>query len=97
MSELQARASALAPRRARDGSQEVLPRGPLRRWGGFFLCILLVCAFVFLVAPAIQRLGAIEAVHANTRDHGIDATGLIYSETKEFSDADGYIRDAMKY
>jgi len=76
------------------------PRGPgdaYRRWRNFVISLLIVWAFVFQIAPRVQRLGVIRALHEFVYVNDIEATALYYTEVEEFSDADVYIRDAMAH
>lgn len=72
-------------------------RSAVHRWTALLICLLTVWVFVFQVAPRLQRIEPIRVVHECARSRDIDATALYYTEVPEFSDADVYVRDALKY
>ena len=53
--------------------------------------------FAFGVIPLLQRLGPIREVREATRNQGIDASALFYTESDAFSEAEASIRNAMRY
>ncbi len=68
-----------------------------RAWLQLGLCVLLVWAFVFHLVPHLSKIEAVRTIQDSARAKGIDATALYYTEVPEFSDADCYVRDAMRY
>lgn len=71
--------------------------GLLGRWARLALCLLVIWGFVFQVAPRLQRLEMVRALHDVVREKDIDATALYYTEIEEFNDTASYMRDAMRY
>jgi len=69
----------------------------LGRWARLALCLLVLWGFVFQVAPRLQRLDVVRALHDVVREKDIDATALYYTEIDEFNDTASYMRDAMRY
>ena len=69
----------------------------LLQWLRLLAGLLVVWAVVFVAAPALQQWRPVAAVHDVIREKDIEATGLVYTEVEEFSDADSYMRATMKY
>ena len=68
-----------------------------RRWGLFLLGIVSIWAFIFVLAPLLQRTPYIGEMHDFIQENDIDATALVYTDVEEFGDADVYIRDAVNH
>ena len=82
--------------------QETSPDQPLSaplrdRCVRFLLGLTAIMLFAFVVVPLIQRLGPVAEVRDAIRNREIDATALFYTESDISSEAEGAIRNAMKY
>lgn len=64
------------------------------RWLRLLLAVAGIWAFVFVIAPWLQRGAWVHSVHENTRARGIRATGLFYTDTEVFSEAELFLRAA---
>ena len=73
------------------------PPGALRRWAGLIAGLGLIWAFVFLIAPALQRTEMVRPLAQYVRESGIDASALYYTEVQETGEAEMSIRDALAY
>ena len=73
------------------------PWSTLQQWCKLFACIILIWLFVFVLAPGLQHYKSIQKIHTFIESRNIEATGLVYTEVDEFSDADIYMRNVMKY
>ena len=71
------------------------PSTALRRWGSFFLGILIIVIFVSVIAPWILNLPYMKAVDAVIQERGIEANLYDYTEVEMFAEADFYMRHAM--
>lgn len=69
----------------------------VRRWSGFFIGLLLIWSFIFIFAPLVQNVSAVNELHCLIRARDIDAGSLFYTDTEEFGDADVQIRNSMSY
>ena len=72
-------------------------RAAAGRWARFLAGLLVMLIFAFGVIPLLQRLGPVRAVREATRNQGIDASALFYTESDAFSEAEASIRNAMRY
>lgn len=71
--------------------------GTARRWAGFLLGLALIWAFVFVLAPWLQKADAVRPLAEYVRETGIDASALYYTEVQETGEAEMNIRDTFKY
>jgi hypothetical protein len=69
----------------------------LRRWTALAICVLIVWALMFLVAPMLQRLPAINALTSYIDDSGINASALYYTGLDETAEAEMYLYEAEKH
>ena len=51
---------------------------------------------VFQFAPWLREVGPVKDVLDSVREHGIDATGLFYTEVEAFGDAEFAVRHALE-
>jgi hypothetical protein len=71
--------------------------GLLRRWMGLLLCMLVVWAFMFVFAPMLQRVPAINALTSYIEDSGINASALYYTGLDETAEAEMYLHESEKH
>ncbi len=57
-----------------------------RRWIRLLIGVVALFLFIFVIAPAGQRLGPIGEIHDYIDEQGIDASALYYTDSEEFSD-----------
>jgi hypothetical protein len=72
-------------------------RGPVQRWSRFLAGMLAILLFAFGVIPGLERLEPVREVRDVIRRADIDASALFYTESDVSSEAEGSIRNAMKY
>jgi len=70
---------------------------PIRRWTALVLCLLLVWAFMFVLAPMMQALPPIRAIADCIDETGINASALYYTGVDETAEAEMYLYNAEKY
>jgi len=71
--------------------------GAGRRWARFLAGLAMVLLFSFGVLPALQRLRPVREVRDAIGRAHIDATGLFYTDTEVFGEAEASIRNALGY
>ena len=71
-------------------------RDRLRNWSRLILAVACIWFFAAVVAPLMQQTPWIHDVHRAADETGIDATGLFYTETEVFSEAELFVREARK-
>jgi hypothetical protein len=73
------------------------PSGLLRRWAALLACVLAVWAFMFVLAPMLQRVPAINALTSYIDDSGINASALYYTGLDETAEAEMYLHESEKH
>jgi hypothetical protein len=68
-----------------------------RRWARLFLGILLIWAFMFIVAPLVEKAPVVGPMIRFIEENGIDASALYYTEIEEFSEAGIHMGNTMKF
>jgi hypothetical protein len=68
-----------------------------RRWARLFLGVLLIWAFMFIVAPWVEKTPAVEPIIRFIEENDIDASALYYTEIEEFSEAEIHMENAMNF
>ena len=68
-----------------------------RRWTRLFLGVLLIWAFMFILAPWVEKAPMVEPVIRFIEENGIDASALYYTEIEEFSEAGIYMENTMNF
>ncbi len=68
-----------------------------RRWARLFLCLLLIWAFMFIVAPWVEKTPTVEPIIRFIEENDIDASALYYTEIEEFSEAEIHMENAMNF
>lgn len=68
-----------------------------RGWARLLFCALLICIFMFVLAPLLQRLSMVNALAKYIEDSGIDASALYYTGVEETAEAEMYLHNADKY
>ena len=66
------------------------------RWGKLMAGLIAIWTLVFVVGPAVERIGPVGAIHDLIREQGIEATGLVYTEVDEFAEAEMAIRESLR-
>ncbi len=65
----------------------------IHEWMRLCIALLLLWLIVLIVIPWISRLPMIHTLVESNNAQGIDATGLFYSETREFARSENYLRN----
>jgi len=73
------------------------PSGTLGKWAALAAGIAVIWAFVFVIAPALQKNDMVRPMAEYVRESGIDASALYYTEVQETGEAEMYLRDALGY
>jgi len=68
-----------------------------RRWARLFLGVLLIWAFMFIVAPWVEKTPTVEPIIRFIEENDIDASALYYTEIEEFSEAEIHMENAMNF
>lgn len=66
-----------------------------KRWTRLAVCLLGLWAFIFVIAPELRRIEAVDTMAQYVEDSGIEATALYYTEVEETGDAENYLRSAL--
>jgi hypothetical protein len=66
-------------------------------WGGLFLYMFLIWAFIFIIAPWIQELPSVKPLAEFIEESGIDASALYYTEVEEASEAELHMRSTINF
>ncbi len=67
------------------------------RWAVFFFFLLLIWTFIFVIAPALQRLPLVQPLAEYINQNDIDADALFYTEVEEVGEAETNIRNTLKF
>ena len=78
------------------GGLEDLP-GRLRKWGTLAAGLAIVWAFMFIIAPQLQKNELVRPLAEYVRESGIEASALYYTGVQETGEAEAYLRDAFRY
>ncbi len=68
-----------------------------RRWARLFLGVLLIWAFMFIVAPWVEKMPSVEPIIRFIEENDIDASALYYTDIEEFSEAEIHMENAMNF
>ncbi|MDM8516944.1 hypothetical protein QUF76_12145 [Desulfobacterales bacterium HSG16] len=71
--------------------------GMIRRVFWLSACICFVLVFMFLIGPLIIKAPWVRPIAEMIEEQDIEANMFFYTEVEEFSDADSFFRDTMKY
>lgn len=69
----------------------------IRNWGRLLTGLLLMWAFVYVVAPACKNIEAVDTYTTYVRESGINASALWWSEVEETADAEFGARSVVEY
>lgn len=78
-----------------SGPKRFLPVA--RQWARLFLCVFLIWAFMFVVAPWVEKMPAVEPIICFIDDNYIDASALYYTEIEEFFEAEIHMENTMNF
>jgi hypothetical protein len=67
------------------------------RWARLFLCVLLIWAFMFIVAPWVEKMPAVAPIICFIDENYIDAGALYYTEIEEFFEAEIHMENTMNF
>ena len=81
--------------KAGSGPKRFLPGA--RRWACLFLYLLLIWAFMFIVAPWVEKMPAVEPIIRFIDENYIDASALYYTEIEEFFEAEIHMENTMNF
>lgn len=73
------------------------PSSKVMRWAALILLFLLVGAFMFVLAPWIQRSEWVRPLADYIEETGIDAEALFYTEVEEAAEAEMNMRHTLIY
>ena len=59
--------------------------------------MLLLCLFVFVIAPAMQRIALIGSIADHIDESGIEASALYYTGVEETATAEMYLHNARTF
>ena len=68
-----------------------------RRWARLFLCIFIIWAFMFIAAPWVEKMPAVEPIICFIDENYIDASALYYTEIEEFFEAEIHMENTMNF
>ena len=71
--------------------------GLLRKWATLLAGLAVVWAFIFVIAPQLQKNELVRPLAEYVRESGIEASALYYTGVKETGEAEIYLRDAFAY
>lgn len=71
--------------------------GALRKWAALAFGLALVWAFMFVIAPQLQKNELVRPLAEYVRESGIEASALYYTGVQETGEAEAYLRDAFRY
>jgi hypothetical protein len=71
--------------------------GLLRRWAALLMCVFLVWAFMFVLAPMLQRLPAVRSLTSYIEESGINASAIYYTGLDETAEAEMYLHASDKH
>ena len=87
--------ATIGRRAARDRPERLL--AALRKWAALAAGLAVIWAFVFVIAPTLQKTEMVRPLAEYVRESGIDASALYYTEVQETGEAEVYLRDALAY
>ncbi len=67
------------------------------RWARLFLCIFIIWAFMFIAAPWVEKMPAVEPIIRFIDENYIDASALYYTEIEEFFEAEIHMENTMTF
>jgi hypothetical protein len=73
------------------------PARLVKRWAAFIVCLTVVWAFVFVIAPALQKVPLVGSLTAYIEQSGINASALYYTGVEETAEAEMYLHNAEVY
>jgi hypothetical protein len=69
----------------------------VRKYLHLVFAIICVLSFVFIIAPAIDKINGVEPIVEFINDREIDAGALFYTDLEIFSTAELYVSTSLKY
>ncbi len=82
---------------AASAKGKTAPTIVVRRWLMFLGCIAAVWVFMFVLAPAAQRVPHVGSLAASIEQTGINASALYYTGVEETAEAGMYLHNAEEY
>lgn len=73
------------------------PASKRRKWLSLMLGVLLIWAFVFVVAPLIDRVPAVGQAHETIKDEKIEAGAFWYADVEKVGEAATFMRNARDF
>lgn len=74
-----------------------LPAGPPAGWLKLVCWLLLIWFFIFVAAPTLKKIPAINTLATYIDRSGIDAGAIYYTEVEEVGQADLAIRNTFRF
>lgn len=69
----------------------------LKRWIHFIIWLLCIWVFVFILAPFMQKIPAVDTLSRYIKESGIDAGALYYTEVEEVGESDLAVRNTFRF
>lgn len=66
-------------------------------WGIIFFAAACLILFIYVIGPMGLQIPVIKPVADFIEEHNINANGYYYTDVEEFSDAEMYMKNAMKF
>jgi hypothetical protein len=66
-------------------------------WAAIFLAMAGLILFIYILGPIGLQAPMIKPVADFIEEHSINANGYYYTDVAEFSDAEMYMKNAMKF
>lgn len=86
----------MKPNEESNNLDAVRPHSRFRGWAALLLWVFFIWAFMFYVGPWIRdNIPIMKDLMEVAREKDIDTTTFFYSETKEFYEAERYLRETL--
>lgn len=67
----------------------------MTNWIRLGLSLVVLVVTVGVLIPWVSELGVFRPLVQSNMEKGVDATGLFYTDTREFSGADNHLRNTL--
>jgi len=69
----------------------------LKRWTHLGFWLLCLWLFIFVIAPWMQQIPAVNTLSLYIKESGIDAGALYYTEVDEVGESDMTVRNTLRF
>ena len=73
------------------------PPHVLKRWLHLGIWLLCLWLFIFVLAPLMQQIPAVNTLSRYIKESGIDAGALYYTEVDEVGESDLAVRNTLRF